>query len=174
MDYVYGGENTHGRANLCPRRRKIARIYRRAGVWGQVNGIRRGHRFCRRPLSRRGRAAVNGQVGTEGTVSVGLFVTARHGYACIQKRPADARRCCNRIGCRGHHRNRTKFMMMTVRHEPIIGMAVRLTKSNEEIPAMPLATMMTAVIGEIARAELAIKCIGSTMQRRRTAHCPSP
>ena len=47
-------------------------------------------------------------------------------------------------------------------------MAVRLTKSNGEIPAIPAATTITAVIGEMVRNALAIKCIGKIMRAAET------
>lgn len=45
-----------------------------------------------------------------------------------------------------------------------MGMAVRFTRSKGLMPAMPLATMMTPVMGEMARAELAMRCIGRIMK----------
>ena len=52
--------------------------------------------------------------------------------------------------------------------ETAIGMAVRFTRSKGLMPAMPEATIMTPVIGEMARAELAMRCIGRTMKEAAT------
>lgn len=46
---------------------------------------------------------------------------------------------------------------------PIIGIAVRLTTSKGDTPPMLEETTITAVMGEIARAALAAKCIGNNM-----------
>ena len=46
---------------------------------------------------------------------------------------------------------------------PAIGIAVRLTTSNGETPPILEATTITAVIGDMARAALAAKCIGNNM-----------
>ena len=56
-----------------------------------------------------------------------------------------------------------KFAATSVINAPAIGIAVRFTTSNGETPPMLEATTMTAVIGDMARAALAAKCIGSNM-----------
>lgn len=61
------------------------------------------------------------------------------------------------------YKKRMKLATVSAMHAPSIGIAVRFTKSNGEIPAIPADTTITAVIGEIARAALAIKCIGRIM-----------
>ena len=53
--------------------------------------------------------------------------------------------------------------MTSVISDTVIGIAVRLTTSNGETLPMLDATTITAVIGDMARAELAAKCIGSSM-----------
>ena len=49
-----------------------------------------------------------------------------------------------------------------------MGMAVRFTRSKGLMPAIPEATMMTPVMGEMARAELAMRCIGMIMKDAAT------
>ena len=56
-----------------------------------------------------------------------------------------------------------KFAATSVINAPVIGMAVRLTTSNGETPPILEATTMTAVIGDMALAALAAKCMGSNM-----------
>ena len=50
-----------------------------------------------------------------------------------------------------------KFAATSVISAPAIGIAVRLTTSNGEIPPILEDTTITAVIGDIARAALAAK-----------------
>ena len=66
------------------------------------------------------------------------------------------------------YKNRIKLAATIVMQEPIIGIKVLFTRSKGLISAIPLATTMTPVIGEIALAELATKCIGRIMNAAAT------